>query len=620
MEQQTGAQRNKDRTEETEIAKNQPSVSPLTYLVVIFLILGIGIWVYRNSLRAPFLFDDYFTIARNFPLRDLSRIGETVRQNLFAAAGQATSAYFRPLTQLTFALDYQLWGLTPAGYRLTNITLHLINAVLVFLLVQRWFSLGAASLVSLLFVVHPVNLQAIVYISSRSDPLFFFFSVLTVYLWMTDKTTLRPFCLLSFLLAIFSKEPAVVTPALVLLADLARSQSLAEAKGTLSRTWPWYLGFALVFLLYLAIRVWFLSYPLLMEKGGGFLTAGERLPLASKLLGNYLLLLYFPVNLAFEHTVSPTKGILDGEVIAPVLVIILMGYLGAKLWHRDKAILLGLGWFLIGISPVLNLTLLNLPMMESWLYLPEIGLLLMTVALGRMIPAGKGLRVVVSCLVVLLLSMRTVVRGADWGDPIRLFEKNVSLYPNAYLAWSGLSEAYRLAGRKNDSFEALKKAENLRPRRWTVHLSLALYYFNNNDDDKARKEMLTALRLKPDSAWAYYFLGILNFRSGQWPEALEAFKKALSGRPHIPMLYHVIGSTQLALGKNKAAEGAFHRALQDSPSHRQYHGGIHIELGRLLKKRGDMQGAKREFELALRFHPESRLAKEELASLQKEGR
>jgi len=207
--------------------------------------------------------------------------------------------------------------------------------------------------------------------------------------------------------------------------------------------------------------------------------------------------------------------------------------------------------------------------------------------------------------------MRTVVRSADWRDPIRLFEKNV----NAYLAWSGLSGAYSDAGRKDDSFQALKKSQEIRPGRWPTHLNLASHYFQIDEDDKAREEFLTVLKLKPDSAWANYSLGILNFRSGQWAEALDAFKGARSGRPRIPMLYHVIGSTHLALGRNEAAEEAFQRALQDFSSDQGYHAGIHVELGTLLKERGDLQGARREFELALRFDPESKQAHQELEKL-----
>jgi len=237
------------------------------------------------------------------------------------------------------------------------------------------------------------------------------------------------------------------------------------------------------------------------------------------------------------------------------------------------------------------------------------------VALGRLVLTRKGLRIAASCLVVSLFSMRTVVRSADWRDPIRLFEKNVKLYPNAYLAWSGLSGAYSNAGRKDDSFEALKKAQKIRPGRWQIHLNLASHYFQNDEDDKARDELLAAIRLKPDSAWAHYSLGILNFRSGQWAEALDAFKGALSGRPRIPMLYHVIGSTHLALGRNEAAEEAFQKALQDISSDQGYHAGIHVELGTLLKERGDLQGARREFELALRFDPESKQAHKELEKL-----
>lgn len=584
---------------------------------IIFLIVALGAFVYRNSLSGPFLTDDYYTIVRNFPLRDLSNAREIVSQNLFASAGKATSSYFRPLTQLTFALDYQLWGLNPKGYRATNIAVHLINGALLFFLAQRWLSLMPAALVGLLFVVHPANVQAIAYISSRSDPLFVLFSILTVCLWVANKSALQPLCWLFFLFALFSKEPAVVTPGLILLIDLAFARSLADAKAVLIRNWHGYLGFAVVFLVYLAIRVWLLGYPLLMEREESFLSGEGGLLLAFKLLGNYLTLFYFPRNLAFEHTVSTPEGIMDDAVVAPVFLIALMGYLGVKLWHKERVLLIGLGWFLIGILPVLNFTPLNLPMMESWLYLPEIGLIAFTVALGRLILPGKILPVLASCLILLVLSARTIVRSADWRDPVRLFQKNAALYPDAYLAWSGLSAAYREVHRHTDSLEALKKAQELRPGRWQLHLSLAMHHFNANEDDSAREELLAALRLKPDNAWAHYFLGILEFRSGRWLGALKDFQNALSGRPRIPMLDHLIGSTYAAMEKTAPAEAAFQKALQETSTNPQYHAGIHIELGRLLKDRGDRRGARREFEVALRFHPESRRAAEELAALQK---
>ncbi len=559
--------------------------------------------------------DDVYTVVWNFPLRDLSNIGQVMGQNLFAAAGKESS-YFRPLTQFSFGLDFYLWGLNPLGYRLTNLALHLGNAVLVFYLVKSFLPLTQSALVSLIFMIHPVNMQAIAYISSRSDPLFFFFTVLTIYLWMTEKSSWRFFCLPSFLLGLFSKEPAVVTLGLIPLADLSRCASWKEVKNRLRGNWAWYIGFGGVLSAYLILRLWILGYPLLMETGMGDLTLTERLFLAVTLLGRHLTLLLLPVNLAFVHVVFLSLDPFAPEILAPFLLLITLVYLAVKLWKKEKAIAFGLGWFLIAIFPVLNLTPLNLPLMESWLYLPEVGFFILMVSLFSLLVKAKSLRIVAACVIVSLLAMRAVVRSADWGNPIRLFEKNVRLYPASPIAWASLAMLYKEVGRDKEGRDALKKAISLGPDVfWMPHNALGIFYFSAGEYDQAEKEFSLAIALNPDVAWPYYLLGISYFSSGLWEKAQEEFMKASRGKPRIPMLDHLIGSTYLALGKGGLAEESFQKALEDSPGRNYYHASIHTNLGGLLKGRGLLKEAKREFELALRFDPRSKEAKEKLAAL-----
>ena len=577
-------------------------------------LLALGILAYKNSLRGPLIGDDQYTVVWNFAIRDLSQIGKIMTQNLFAAAGTDT-AYFRPITQLSFALDFNLWGFNPIGYRLTSLVIHIGNALLVYRLAQRLLPSVQSLLVSSVFIVHPVNMQAIAYISSRSDPLFFFFTLLSVNLWLTEKGLSRPFCLLTFLLGLLSKETAVVTLPLVLLMDLARSESYAGAKRRLQDNWLWYIGLAGILFAYLALRVWMLGYPLLMETGQVDFTLSQRLMLALTLVGKHLVLLLFPVNLAFIHMVVPPDDFFAPEVLGPLLTVIGLGYLALKLWKIERAVAFGLAWFLITDIPALNLTLLNLPLMESWLYLPGVGLFIFLVSLGGLAVNHKAIRIWAACMTVVLLTMRATVRSADWGSPVRLFEKNVQLYPRNDIAWSSLASAYVDAGRDKEGLEAARKVVELRPDLWTSHFGLGLRYFWADEDGGAEQSFLAATGLNPYVAWPRYLLGITYFRSGLWEKARGEFVKASLGEPHIPMLYHVIGSCYLALGERGLAEEAFQRALTEYPRKKDFHSNIHTDLGGSLKKRGLLVVAKQEYELALRFDPENKEAMEKLASL-----
>lgn len=577
--------------------------------------IGLGGCVYLNSLRGPFIVDDVYTVVWNFPLRNLFNIGQIVKQNLFAAAGRESS-YFRPLTQLSFGLDFYLWGLNPIGYKLTSLVLHLSNAILLFYLVKRVLPLTQSALVSLFFIVHPVNMQAIAYISSRSDPLFFFFTVLTVHIWIKYKRSLRPFCLLTFLLGLFSKETAVVMLPLIFLTDLTRCGSWNEVKSRLRSNCPWYIGLGAVLFAYLALRLWVLGYPLLMGADQGGLTVSQRLLLSGTLLGKHLILLLLPLDLAFVHVVSLSLDPFAPAFLGPLLLVIGLSYLALKLWKMERAIALGLAWFLIAIFPVLNLTPLNLPLMESWLYLPQVGFFILVVALFSLILKSRRVRILIACIVLLLLTMRAIVRSADWGNPVRLFEKNIQLYPASPIAWSGLAQAYSGAGRDKESLEAFKKTLSLGPEFWTPHYALGIHYFSVEEYERAEKEFLLAAALNPKVAWPHYSLGISYFRSGLWGKAQEEFIKASLGRPHIPMLYHPLGSTYLAMGERGLAEEAFQRALMESPGNREYHAGVHTDLGGLLKGKGLLDDAKREFELALRFDPTNKEARKKLDSLE----
>ncbi len=590
-----------------------PSVTKKEGLLLLGL-LGLGAWLYFSSLRGPFIVDDIYTIVLNFPLRHLAQAGEMMRQNLFAAIG-VESTYFRPLTQLSFALDFYFWGLNPIGYRLTSLALHLSNGILLFHLVKRFLTPARSAFVTSVFLAHPVNMQAIAYISSRSDPLFFFFTILTLYIWLNEKRSLRPFCLLTFLLGLFAKEPAVVTLPLILLADLTRCESWNEVKNRLRSNWPWYIGLGAVLFAYLALRLWVLGYPLLMGAGQEGLTVSQRLLLAGTLLGRHLILLLFPLNLAFVHVVSLSLDPFAPEFLGPLLFVIGLGYLALKLWKKERAIAFGLGWFLIAIFPVLNLTPLNLPLMESWLYLPQVGLFVLLAALFCLIVKLRALRILLACVVLSLLTMRAIVRSADWGNPVRLFEKNVQLYSGSPIAWSGLAAAYSGAGRDKESLEALNRTASLGPEYWMPHNALGTRSFFAGKYDQAEKEFLVATALDPTIAWPHYSLGILYFSSGLWKKAEEELMKASLTKPHIPMIDHLIGSTHLALGEKDLAEKTFQKALKEYPGRSNYHAGIHTELAGLLFGKGLKEDARRELALALRFDPTNKEAKEKMVSI-----
>jgi tetratricopeptide (TPR) repeat protein len=156
-------------------------------------------------------------------------------------------------------------------------------------------------------------------------------------------------------------------------------------------------------------------------------------------------------------------------------------------WSIRREVSFGIVWYLISILPVLNLTLLNAPLMEHWLYLPLIGLTLAFVGLVRTLAERVGEvrgAAVGLILLALLLSARTATRNAEWNNHVRLFSRDVSYYPGNYLAWFWLADALQQRGMLHDAIRALQAGLAIDPyrRRAWIALGESLSLTGRNDE------------------------------------------------------------------------------------------------------------------------------------------
>lgn len=570
--------------------------------------------IYANGFNNPFVVDDRAIIFRNFQPSKSWTLEDVFQRGLFPGA-PSESAYFRPLTLLTFALNYPLAGQSPRGYRVVNLGLHLLTIMLVNVL----FSIVAGKWVgvfgSLLYALHPVHVQAVSYISSRSDPLYTALGLLCLLSWVKGnesegmrKSLYLGIALGAFFLGLFAKETMIVVFPLTVLTDLFwhPARSLREK---IREKLPWYGGFVALFGIYLFIRLG-LGYPLLME-GEVEMGLGSRVLSAPKIFSLYLGLVFYPVPLFFFRTMAVPQSFFEWQVVLGATLLGGMLTLAWLLSRTRKEISFGIFWFLISLLPVLNLTVLNAAVMEHWLYLPLIGLTLAFVAgvkaladrLGEVRGAAVGLS-----LLALLLSARTVSRNAEWGDLVRLFSQNVAAYPKHSLAWLWLADALKERGGWNDAIRAYKAVLALKNTNLPALVGLADVLSFVGRDDEADEILLRATSLRPRDAWLLYMLGTQRLKLGRNQEAIEALEESIRFDPSVGA-YHVLGSAYLRLGNREAAEQSFQKAIRMRPSDFKSHAGIHLDMGKLYLNRGQLKEAIEEWHLALRFDPENQEAK-----------
>ena len=210
----------------------------LTPLLLATLAVALAVIAYANSLDGPFTFDDRHEILTNQSIENL-RLPRTV----------LLEHGLRPLTNLSYAVDYALWsGRNAFGFHVTNVVLHAANVVMLFLL-ARWLARGDGSdqtsasltgfLAAALLAVHPVMTEAVSYVSSRSELLVTLMCLLTVYAFRRSVVDGRRWFALGsicLLLALAAKETAAIIPFVLLTADLIFSDKAASRR----RLWRWH--------------------------------------------------------------------------------------------------------------------------------------------------------------------------------------------------------------------------------------------------------------------------------------------------------------------------------------------------------------------------------------------
>src|SRR3989339_1229668 len=221
--------------------KNQNS---LPAVVVILAVVGL---TYFNSLSNPFIFDDRHTIVENNYIKHRETLS-----NLFTnkvTSFPIAKGMWRPLLMLSFAFNYFISGLSPHSYHLINILLHFLNAVLLYLLLETFLkelSFGRRLGLTLIFCLHPINTEAVTYISSRSVTMcaFFILSGFYCYIrWRHDrKTRFYILSLVSYTFALMTKEIALILPILIAAYEFIYNRNLwKEKKEIFSRLMPFIL-------------------------------------------------------------------------------------------------------------------------------------------------------------------------------------------------------------------------------------------------------------------------------------------------------------------------------------------------------------------------------------------
>lgn len=532
--------------------------SRLGYLFPLIILTA---FLYLTAIWTPFEFDDRERIVDNPAIRNLSNIPAFFySRELMPFGGEI----YRPLGDISFAIDYAIWGINPLGFHLTNVLIHVINSALLFLFLELTFNSPWASMAaSILFAWHPVQTEAVIWIKGREDLFVTMFTLLTL-IWyrlysMRSNRAYIFISLLSFVLALLSKEMAVVIPVILLMLDMIWKEDVRIKR---------YLPYAAIVAAYILARYLVLEQVAQRSYWGG--GPVQTIYTMSRAISYYIKLLFFPVNLSLDYLGYPvSKAISDPYVIPSILFLLLISSFGVYrlLRHRDIAGLSVL-WFFVTLAPVSNIIPLKIILAERFLYLPSIGLAFIY---AKMAEGSSWRRSLPLILIITSFAVLTLEREYVWSSSSRLWEDAVKKMPYNDRAHFNLGSVYMEEGRFNDAVRENNAALKLNPFDPKTYVNRGLAYAALGESEKAMSDYRRALEIEPGLPNAHHNIGNLFLQSGDSSKAAEEFQKEMRGNSNKITMYRLYAS-YIATGN-----AAFER--RDFPSAVIYYEKAKITIG-----------------------------------------
>jgi len=457
---------------------------------------------------------------------------------------------WHPLTWLSHMADCQLYGPTPSGQHITNVILHIINTLLLFLFFNRVTqAFWASAMLAALFALHPLHVESVAWVSERKDVLstFFWMTTLWAYCWYVEKPGLDRYLLvlLSFALGLMAKPMLVTLPLVLLLLDywpLARVQGrlatvTVPAKTGLSPDTGKPLGALVLEKAPLLALAAVSSFITMQAQKQAFLSL-EVAPLtvrsANALLsyGLYIGKMIWPAHLAIFYPYA-LDSLAGWGVIAASLALVSASILVILKGRKYPYLPVGWFWYLVTLVPVIGLVQVGgQAMADRYTYIPLIGLFLIIVWGARDLTAGwrrQKIFLVSSAVIALTLCACLTWRQAGyWRNSVALYEHALAVTGNNSLVLHNLGEAYLGAGRIDEAIVQFQTALKINPRYADAHHNLGICLGLRGQMDQAIAQLKEAVRLQPDSAKMHFNLGVALASQGDLDGALAQYQAALA--------------------------------------------------------------------------------------------
>ncbi|MBF0508727.1 MAG: tetratricopeptide repeat protein [Deltaproteobacteria bacterium] len=589
-----------------------------------------GALVYAQTLHYPFVFDDDYIVQNNTHIR----INHLSLQELSNAAFK-TPVPNRPLEGFTLSLNYYFGKYDVTGYHLTNIAIHLLAGMLVyfvsFLTFRRMTEIpnqafppphGSRILVmsliaALIFVTHPVQVQAVTYISQRMTSLATMLYLLSLLCYIVGRESVVGWqrrtwwagCLIFGALAFGSKEIAATLPVVIFIYEWFFFQNLSF--NWLKRSFK-YLAIPVVVLVLLTVifsegkllhKFTSEAYPILSCPTPAF-TAWERVMTEWRVVLFYLSLLFYPhpQRLNLLHPITVSHSLFD-PITTFLSLLAILGCLGLALAaaRRHRLLSFCILWYFINL--VIESSVIKLEFIYQYrLYLPLVALAVyLPYLIYRLTLKMVGVGVIISGVIIVALGFSTYSHNLVWRDNVTLWSDVVSKNPLSHNGHSDLGVALITQGNIREATSHLRQALQLKPDFANAHINLGLILAEQGDEKAAIEHYSKALDSNPRLAKAHYNLGVVLAKQGKVEESLNHFYQAVKYEPDSPYTHYNLAQALAEQEKTAEAGNHYAEAIRLNEDFAEAHNG----LGAIYERHGQTAKAMDHYLTALRIGPDN---------------
>lgn len=600
--------------------------------------------VYANTLLAGFLFDDHFQIEQNPYLRGFGHLREILTTPVWSfQGGEGLPNFYRPVMTFGYLLCHAVFGASSFGYHLVSVLLHVVVVWLVFAVGLALFKDFRAALVAgLFFALHPIHTESVAWIAGVTDIEMTLFFLLAFWCFLRigepGWSSLRLYAamLACFVLALFSKESAIVLPLVATIYEHAYRADDGPWREKVRRHAPLWIAAAA----YLVLRRLLLG-ALVSAHFHADLTWPQTILSGIALLGRYFLKFLWPWPLCFYYPFQKSTSLADPMVIAGLLVIALSVWLFAVLWRRARLYSFALLWIFLTLAIVLNPRwMTGTVFAERYWYLPSVGASWLlgagAAALWRRLQGasrlGRGFALATGVFIATLAAGATVARNRDWRSDRSLCLQTLSVRPHAAhfrvnlagMDWdagnhalaeqewrAALAEDARdpvtlwdlgMAAYERKSYsealDYLDRSTAVAPQYATPFIYRGRVYEALGDAANAARELARAVTIAPNSPEARNAFGVFLRNGGREEDAARQFEASVASAST------VAGWTNLAeIYSNRKDTAASRRAWQQVLLLEPFDGAAHLGLARIALSQGRNTDAAKEFQNVLLMDP-----------------